>query len=49
MTKYFTEDESVDTINGRMGIDADDRAAVVMESLVRHLHSASPSWVCSAR
>ncbi|WP_016882863.1 MULTISPECIES: dioxygenase [unclassified Rhodococcus (in: high G+C Gram-positive bacteria)] len=39
MTTYFTEDQSVDTVNGRMGIDAGDRAAVVMESLVRHLHS----------
>lgn len=36
--KYFTEHASVDTVNERMAVPADDRVAVVMSSLVRHLH-----------
>lgn len=36
--KYFTEQASVDIVNERMGVPADDRASVVMSSLVRHLH-----------
>ncbi|KQU53346.1 6-chlorohydroxyquinol-1,2-dioxygenase [Rhodococcus sp. Leaf278] len=36
--KYFTEHASVDTVNERMNIPADDRVAVVMSSLVRHVH-----------
>ncbi|GGF74692.1 6-chlorohydroxyquinol-1,2-dioxygenase [Paracoccus acridae] len=35
---YFTEANSTDTVNGRMGAQTDARLATVMESLVRHLH-----------
>ena len=35
---YFTETNSTDTVNGRMGAQTDARLATVMESLVRHLH-----------
>jgi hydroxyquinol 1,2-dioxygenase len=36
---YFTEANSVDTVNGRMGESTDARLAEVMTSLVHHLHS----------
>ena len=39
MTQYFTEDGSVETVNARMGPDADARLTTVMASLVRHLHA----------
>lgn len=39
MINYFTEEGSVDTVNGRMGEDADTRLKQVMESLVHHLHA----------
>ena len=35
---FFTEQNSVDTVNGRTGRDANPRLAHVMASLVRHLH-----------
>ncbi|WP_430253587.1 intradiol ring-cleavage dioxygenase [Neorhizobium sp. DAR64872/K0K18] len=35
---YFTETNSVDTVNARMGSDVDPRLAQVMASLVKHLH-----------
>lgn len=35
---YFTEANSIATVNGRMGKDTDARLAAVMSSLVRHLH-----------
>lgn len=35
---YFTEANSVDTVNGRMGPDTDARLTEVMSCLVRHLH-----------
>ncbi len=36
---YFTEENSVDTVNARMGAGVNPRLAQVMASLVRHLHS----------
>lgn len=41
MTKesYFTEENSADAVNERMGDDTDPRLAEVMASLVRHLHA----------
>jgi catechol 1,2-dioxygenase len=36
---YFTEEHSVETVNGRMGKDIDPRLAEVMASLVGHLHA----------
>lgn len=36
---YFSEDHSVETVNGRMGRDIDPRLATVMSALVRHLHA----------
>lgn len=36
---YFTEQNSVETVNGRTGPNADPRLAHVMASLVRHLHN----------
>ncbi|WP_313293280.1 intradiol ring-cleavage dioxygenase, partial [Rhizobium rhizoryzae] len=38
-TSYFTEESSVDVVNGRTGANAHPRLATVMASLVRHLHS----------
>lgn len=35
---YFTEDNSIDAVNTRMGGDTNPRLAKVMASLVRHLH-----------
>jgi protocatechuate 3,4-dioxygenase beta subunit len=39
MTQYFTEDASVQAVNDRMGKDINPRLAVVMASLVKHLHA----------
>lgn len=39
MTQYFSEDASVQTVNGRMGAGVDPRLAEVMASLVKHLHA----------
>jgi catechol 1,2-dioxygenase len=36
---YFSEERSVETVNGRMREDVDPRLATVMASLVRHLHA----------
>lgn len=36
---YFTEDGSVEAVNARMSGDAPDRLAVLMQSLVTHLHA----------
>lgn len=38
MTQYFTEENSVEAVNGRMGEGASPRIRQVMSSLVRHLH-----------
>ncbi|MGA1801656.1 dioxygenase [Rhizobium sp. HT1-10] len=35
---YFTEENSVATVNARMGKDVEPRLATVMASLVKHLH-----------
>jgi catechol 1,2-dioxygenase len=35
---YFTEENSVETVNARMGKDVAPRLATVMASLVKHLH-----------
>ena len=39
MTRYFTEDASVETVNARMTDAAHPRLATVMASLVKHLHA----------
>jgi protocatechuate 3,4-dioxygenase beta subunit len=39
MTKYFSEDTSVEAVNNRMGRDINPRLASVMGSLVKHLHA----------
>jgi len=39
MSVYFTEDGSVDAVNGRMGQDVTPRLAEVMAALVKHLHA----------
>ncbi|WP_028734398.1 intradiol ring-cleavage dioxygenase [Rhizobium leguminosarum] len=39
MTRYFTEDSSVESVNARMGGDTDPRLAQVMACLVKHLHA----------
>jgi catechol 1,2-dioxygenase len=39
MTKYFTEEGSVEAVNARMGEDINPRLAKVMASLVKHLHA----------
>ncbi|MEW5422966.1 dioxygenase [Amorphus sp. 3PC139-8] len=39
MTRYFTEDTSVEAVNARMGEDIDPRLKTVMASLVTHLHA----------
>jgi len=36
---YFSEDHSIETVNGRMGRDIDPRLAIVMSALVKHLHA----------
>jgi len=38
MTKYFTENGSVEAVNARMGVDVNPRLREVMGSLVKHLH-----------
>lgn len=39
MTGYFTEQNSVETVNARMGTDVDPRLRRVMTALVAHLHA----------
>ncbi|KQS71775.1 6-chlorohydroxyquinol-1,2-dioxygenase [Rhizobium sp. Leaf371] len=39
MSAYFTEDGSVEAVNGRMSADANPRLAEIMASLVKHLHA----------
>jgi protocatechuate 3,4-dioxygenase beta subunit len=39
MTKYFSEDTSVEAVNSRMGKDINPRLSTVIGSLVKHLHS----------
>jgi len=39
MTPYFTEADSADAVNARMGPGIDPRTRTVMASLVRHLHA----------
>jgi hydroxyquinol 1,2-dioxygenase len=39
MTHYFSEENSVETVNARMGGDINPRMAEVMASLVKHLHA----------
>lgn len=39
MTQYFTEEGSVQAVNDRMGPNINPRLAVVMASLVKHLHA----------
>jgi hydroxyquinol 1,2-dioxygenase len=48
---YFTEENSVQTVNSRMGKDVDPRLATVMACLVKHLHQfarevelTQPEW-----
>ncbi|WP_370515230.1 hypothetical protein [Paracoccus sp. S-4012] len=36
---YFTEENSVETVNARMGAETDLRLREVMAALVRHLHA----------
>jgi protocatechuate 3,4-dioxygenase beta subunit len=39
MTRYFTEEGSVEAVNARMSQDINPRLATVMASLVKHLHA----------
>ena len=39
MSHYFSEDTSVETVNGRIGPGHDPRVAEIMISLVKHLHA----------
>ena len=39
MTQYFSEESSVETVNGRMGGTVSPRVAEVMSCLVKHLHA----------
>ncbi len=39
MSNYFTEEGSVDAVNERIGPDVSPRLALVMASLVKHLHA----------
>lgn len=39
MSGYFTEENSVGAVNGRMGKDVSPRLREVMESLIHHLHA----------
>ncbi|WP_105373369.1 dioxygenase [Neorhizobium huautlense] len=39
MIKYFTEEASVEAVNGRMAEDTDPRLREVMASLVKHIHA----------
>ncbi|WP_246697214.1 MULTISPECIES: dioxygenase [unclassified Rhizobium] len=38
-TDYFTEENSIETVNARMGKDINPRLAAVMACLVKHLHN----------
>ncbi|WP_246799869.1 dioxygenase [Rhizobium indicum] len=38
-TGYFTEENSIDTVNARMGKDINPRLGAVMACLVKHLHN----------
>lgn len=39
MSQYFTEEASVEAVNARMGQNINPRLALVMASLVKHLHA----------
>lgn len=39
MSQYFSEENSVETVNARMGPSTDPRVAEVMTCLVKHLHA----------
>ncbi|WP_438391962.1 intradiol ring-cleavage dioxygenase [Caballeronia sp. DA-9] len=39
MSQFFTEEDSVETVNARMGVEINPRLEKVMASLVRHLHA----------
>lgn len=39
MTSFFSEEQSADAVNARMGKDVDPRLKTVMSALVRHLHA----------
>ena len=39
MTKYFSEEGSVQAVNARMGTEINPRLATVMAALVKHLHA----------
>ncbi|PRY86030.1 dioxygenase [Donghicola tyrosinivorans] len=39
MTKYFSEEGSVQAVNARMGAEINPRLATVMAALVKHLHA----------
>ena len=39
MTGFFSEENSVNAVNARMGADVDPRLRTVMASLIKHLHS----------
>ena len=39
MNTYFSEQQSVDAVNTRMGADVDPRLKQVMSSLIQHLHA----------
>ena len=39
MSQYFTEEASVEAVNARMGQNINPRLALVMSSLVKHLHA----------
>jgi hydroxyquinol 1,2-dioxygenase len=39
MIKFFTEADSVDAVNGRIGLDINPRLKEIMTSLVRYLHA----------
>ncbi len=39
MTDYFSEDQSADVVNARMGAETDPRLSQIMHSLVSHLHA----------
>lgn len=39
MTGFFSEENSVDAVNARMGADIDPRLRTIMTSLIKHLHA----------
>lgn len=39
MTGFFSEENSVDAVNARMGADIDPRLRTIMTSLIKHLHT----------